>query len=131
MHGMDVDDEINYWRERAKRAEQQLAAMTAERNEAKEMVDALKHDWDNLVAEFGKVQGQRDAASEDARLARLSVEYLDEACEIGLVLVAAAERDGDMSDEEVEGYRARGRERLNEIRQGARAPSATKEDITP
>lgn len=34
MHGLDPHDEIVYWRERAERAEAQLAAMTAARDEA-------------------------------------------------------------------------------------------------
>ena len=33
MHGIGPDEELNYWRERAKRAEEQLAAMTAARDE--------------------------------------------------------------------------------------------------
>ena len=32
MHGIDADDEIVYWRERAKRAEAQLAAVTGARD---------------------------------------------------------------------------------------------------
>ena len=40
---------------------------------------------------------------------------LAEAIRIGHLLVAAAERDGEMSDEEVSGYRGRGEARLDEL----------------
>ena len=41
MHGMSLYEEIEYWRERAKDAEQQLAAMTAARDEACRIASGL------------------------------------------------------------------------------------------
>lgn len=40
MHGLDVNEEIDYWRERAKRAEERLAAIRAARDEACEIAES-------------------------------------------------------------------------------------------